>query len=192
MFDLSYFKANPHVFYSFAKQIFPFSSTTSSRSKEQVTTDKITIEPSDSHWFLKLIESKSKLLRNYTQNIDTLEMRAGVEHVIQCHGSFATFSCLKCSTRYPGHIFESQISQGAIVLCPSCTTAITSKQTHHLKPGVKKKHKKQRRNGRDHDQAGWASDDDDSDENEEFDWVSNGLVKPDIIFFWGRFTRSFS
>ena len=27
-----------------------------------------------------------KLLRNYTQNIDTLESLAGVQNVLQCHG----------------------------------------------------------------------------------------------------------
>jgi NAD-dependent SIR2 family protein deacetylase len=90
------------------------------------------IIPSDSHRFIKLVESNSKLLRNYSwvnflfkflrkwlvpiinmkvsfsffmlsfenldltsqhidrgkkaQNIDTLEMRAGVKNLIQCHG----------------------------------------------------------------------------------------------------------
>ena len=37
-----------------------------------------------------------KLLRNYTQNIDTLEQEAGISRVIQCHGSFATASCSVC------------------------------------------------------------------------------------------------
>jgi NAD-dependent SIR2 family protein deacetylase len=36
--------------------------------------------------FIKLLESKGKLLRNYTQNIDTLEQAAGIENIVQCHG----------------------------------------------------------------------------------------------------------
>ena len=38
----------------------------------------------------RCVESNGKLLKNYTQNIDTLEQVAGIENVIQCHGSFAT------------------------------------------------------------------------------------------------------
>jgi hypothetical protein len=34
--------------------------------------------------------------RNYTQNIDTLERVAGLERVIECHGSFTTATCLSC------------------------------------------------------------------------------------------------
>ena len=36
--------------------------------------------------FIRLIEQHNKLLRNYTQNIDTLEQVAGISNVIQCHG----------------------------------------------------------------------------------------------------------
>ncbi len=43
-------------------------------------------EPSPSHKFIRLIEKHRKLLRNFTQNIDTLEQVAGIEKVIQCHG----------------------------------------------------------------------------------------------------------
>ena len=36
--------------------------------------------------FIRMLERQGKLLRNYTQNIDTLEQQAGIENVIQCHG----------------------------------------------------------------------------------------------------------
>lgn len=36
--------------------------------------------------FIKLLEKKGRLLRNYTQNIDTLEQVVGIENVIECHG----------------------------------------------------------------------------------------------------------
>lgn len=45
-------------------------------------------EPSKCHKFIKLIEQHGKLLRNYTQNIDTLEQVAGIKNIIQCHGNF--------------------------------------------------------------------------------------------------------
>jgi len=36
--------------------------------------------------FIKVLEKKGRLLRNYTQNIDTLEQVVGIENVIECHG----------------------------------------------------------------------------------------------------------
>lgn len=33
-----------------------------------------------------MLDKQGKLLRNYTQNIDTLEQVAGVQRIIQCHG----------------------------------------------------------------------------------------------------------
>lgn len=41
--------------------------------------------------FIKFLEESGKLLRNYTQNIDTLEKIAGIERVVECHGYFFLF-----------------------------------------------------------------------------------------------------
>lgn len=60
-FDKEYFLQDPSCFFSFAHSIFPSN-----------------FVPSPSHRFIKLLEEKKKLLRNYTQNIDTLEEAAGV------------------------------------------------------------------------------------------------------------------
>ena len=49
-------------------------------------------QPSVSHRFIQLLEQHGKLLRNFTQNIDTLEQVAGIEKVVQCHG--------ECSCRW--------------------------------------------------------------------------------------------
>ncbi|KAK7060820.1 NAD-dependent histone deacetylase sir2 [Paramarasmius palmivorus] len=106
MFDISYFKENPSVFYSFASQIYPSN-----------------FVPSPCHRFIKLVETKDKLLRNYTQNIDTLETAAGVERVIQCHGSFATASCLLCRRRVLGKEIETEIMSRKVPLCPVCNTS---------------------------------------------------------------------
>ena len=51
--------------------------------------------PSPSHCFIASLERKGKLLRNYTQNIDTLEQAAGITRVIQCHGTLCT-TCVWC------------------------------------------------------------------------------------------------
>ncbi|CAK5065693.1 unnamed protein product [Meloidogyne enterolobii] len=69
MFDIDFFRRNPRPFYAFAKEIFPGQ-----------------FRPSISHKFIKFLEEEGKLLRNYTQNIDTLERLAGINNLIECHG----------------------------------------------------------------------------------------------------------
>jgi NAD-dependent SIR2 family protein deacetylase len=58
--------------------------------------------------------------QNYTQNIDTLETVVGVQNVLQCHGSFASASCLQCHGRVPGNVIEREIMQGEVPLCKGC------------------------------------------------------------------------
>ena len=58
--------------------------------------------------------------QNYTQNIDTLETRAGVRKVLQCHGSFATASCINCHRRVPGNALEDDIMSHRVALCTIC------------------------------------------------------------------------
>ncbi|KAK4049131.1 NAD-dependent histone deacetylase sir2 [Microbotryomycetes sp. JL201] len=50
MFDLSYFKEKPNVFYSFAKEIYPSN-----------------FIPSPCHRFVKMMEDQNRLLRNYSK-----------------------------------------------------------------------------------------------------------------------------
>merc|ERR1712061_972961 len=82
MFDIHYFRKDPRPFFKFAREIYPGQ-----------------FEPSPCHKFIKNVESHEKLLRNYTQNIDTLEQVVGISNVVQCHGSFATATCTKPSCR---------------------------------------------------------------------------------------------
>lgn len=70
MFDINYFAQDPRPFYKFAREIYPGQ-----------------FEPSLCHRFIKMLDKQKKLLRNYSQNIDTLEHAAGIENVIECHGT---------------------------------------------------------------------------------------------------------
>ena len=94
---MDFFRKNPTPFYNFAREIFPGQ-----------------FRPSLSHMFIKFLESEGKLLRNYTQNIDTLEKVAGIERVVECHGSFSKSSCLTCkhtidSTEIKEDVFEQRV-----------------------------------------------------------------------------------
>lgn len=55
-------------------------------------------QPSPCHRFIAMLDKQEKLLRNYTQNIDTLEQVAGVDKIIQCHGE------LRVRFFYCGHL----------------------------------------------------------------------------------------
>ena len=72
MFDIDYFNKNPGPFFNFASELWP------GRFK-----------PTKSHLFIAELERRGKLLRNYTQNIDTLEHQAG------CHSSYIRFLFLE-------------------------------------------------------------------------------------------------
>ena len=102
MFDITFFKSNPRPFFSLAKEICPG-----------------TYKPSVSHYFIRLLEVQNKLLRNYSQNVDTLEQLTGLSssRLIQCHGSFATASCLRCRKRVPGDDIRDDILAEVCIAC---------------------------------------------------------------------------
>ncbi|KAI0917828.1 hypothetical protein AcW1_006863 [Taiwanofungus camphoratus] len=161
MFDINYFRENPSVFYSFASKIYPSN-----------------FIPSPCHRFIKLIEDKRKLLRNYTQNIDTLESQAGVQRVLQCHGSFATASCLNCRIRVPGFEIEDDILSHRVPLCKVCNL-----EPNRASSKVDSKQKSKKRRG-----SGWNSDESDEPDRPEF---PPGIMKPDITFFGEKLSDTF-
>ncbi|KAG7279841.1 hypothetical protein CRUP_013751 [Coryphaenoides rupestris] len=77
-------------------------------------------QPSPCHKFISMLDKQGKLLRNYTQNIDTLEQVAGVQRIIQCHGSFATASCLVCKHSVDCEAIREDIFNQVVPRCPHC------------------------------------------------------------------------
>eukprot|EP00038_Savillea_parva_P012128 m.202423 g.202423 ORF g.202423 m.202423 type:complete len:741 (+) comp21773_c0_seq1:255-2477(+) len=75
IFDIDYFQENPGAFYSLAKELYPGQ-----------------FAPTPAHYFCRLLSDKNKLLRMYTQNIDSLETLAGLpsDKVVAAHGNFDT------------------------------------------------------------------------------------------------------
>uniref|UniRef100_A0A914CZK2 NAD-dependent protein deacetylase sir-2.1 n=1 Tax=Acrobeloides nanus TaxID=290746 RepID=A0A914CZK2_9BILA len=107
MFDIDFFKKNPAPFYNFAREIFPGQFT-----------------PSLSHMFIKFLEESGKLLRNYTQNIDTLEKIAGIQKVIECHGSFSKSTCLSCKNEVDSEEIREDVLAQKISYCKKCKTGV--------------------------------------------------------------------
>ncbi|KAF8998517.1 DHS-like NAD/FAD-binding domain-containing protein [Cyathus striatus] len=159
MFDINYFRENPSVFYSFAYQIYPSN-----------------FVPSPCHRFIKAVEDKGKLLQNYTQNIDTLETLAGVKRVLQCHGSFATASCLQCRRKVDGKEIEADILRRKVPLCTVCNVPTV--------PAPMKGKKKSRKKAK----GEWDSDVEDESDGPLY---PAGIMKPDITFFGEKLTDEF-
>ncbi|CAJ0952998.1 unnamed protein product [Ranitomeya imitator] len=103
MFDIEYFRKDPRPFFKFAKEIFPGQ-----------------FQPSLCHKFIAMLDKEGKLLRNYTQNIDTLEQVAGIQRIIQCHGSFAMASCLICKNKVDCETVREDIFNQVVPRCPRC------------------------------------------------------------------------
>ncbi|KAK2755927.1 NAD-dependent histone deacetylase sir2 [Arachnomyces sp. PD_36] len=159
VFDIHLFRQDPSIFYSVAKDILP--------------TEK---KFSPTHAFLRLLQDKEKLLTNFTQNIDNIEANAGVlpQNIIQCHGSFARATCVKCSHNVPGDEILEDTKKGIVPQCPRCKEQLAT-QSHGMKrkrssTGSQQKSRKQR-------------DFDDSSDEEDYDIPSPGVMKPDITFF---------
>merc|ERR1719461_514095 len=106
MFDIHHFRKDPRPFFKFAREIYPGQ-----------------FEPSPCHKFIRCVEKQGKLLRNYTQNIDTLEQVVGIENVVQCHGSFATASCTVCKHKVQAEVIRADIFAQKIPYCSQCSSS---------------------------------------------------------------------
>ena len=144
MFDIEVFRHDPTIFYSFARKVLP--STTAF---------------SPTHAFLRLLQDKNKLLRVYTQNIDNLEQLAGVsdDNLVQCHGSFATASCMRCKLQVRGEEIRDDVLRGNVPKCPACE--VERDQQSRRKNGKKRKRR-----------TNWDDNDEEADDD-----IIEGIMK---------------
>ncbi len=130
LFDASLFRdtTSTSVFYTFISQL-----------KQSIDS----ASPTPTHRFIKTLDTKKKLLRSYTQNIDGLEERVGLlgsgsqeaksssrgkskikakeVRNIQLHGDIHRVRCMSCSAEYPctsEHL--SIFNEGLSPDCPDC------------------------------------------------------------------------
>jgi len=111
MFDLDYFLYNPEPFYILVKDLYPGR-----------------IQPSKTHYFIRLLADKGLLRRHYTQNIDTLERVAGIpdELLVESHGSFHTAHCVGikdkpgCHKEYSKQFIKEKINAKEVPYCTEC------------------------------------------------------------------------
>ncbi|RAL03216.1 SIR2 family NAD-dependent protein deacylase [Aspergillus ibericus CBS 121593] len=102
IFHINYFSHTPEPFYAIARARHPRN-----------------LLPTISHAFLALLARKNLLSFLFTQNIDGLELDAGVpaEKVLQTHGSWKTQRCHKCKVPYPDDLMQRAIRVGDVPYC---------------------------------------------------------------------------
>ena len=149
MFDIEYFHHDHRPFFDLARQIFPSN-----------------FSPSPTHRFIKLLESHGKLLRNYTQNIDTLEKQCGITRVVHCHGSFDTATCQRCRQQVDCDRIRDDIMNLQVPFCDICTATVKKDSKEHY------------------------DENEDDDEGKEAGEVLP-IMKPDIVFFGEKLPAEF-
>lgn len=105
IFDLRFFKEDPTLFYEIAKEL-----------------DTSNAKPTLTHYFFKLLENKNLLLKCYTQNIDSLELEAGMSKnkLVQAHGHFESARCVNCKKQAEIQKLKENILKQTVLYCEYC------------------------------------------------------------------------
>ncbi|KAF7422504.1 Sir2 histone deacetylase Hst2 [Pleurotus ostreatus] len=105
VFEINFFRRNPTPFYTLAQELYPGK-----------------FRPTITHSFIKLLANKSLLHTCFTQNIDTLERRAGIpaQKIIEAHGSFAKQRCIRCKIEFDDDSMKEHVLLGKVPKCETC------------------------------------------------------------------------
>jgi len=104
VFTLDYFDENPLPFFKVTRDLQPGF-----------------FKPVAAHYLPALFEEHGLLTRIYTQNIDGLDLQAGVspQKLIEAHGGYSSMTCRKCQKTYKFEDYKDVMSLGEIPKC-SC------------------------------------------------------------------------
>ncbi|CAI2377238.1 unnamed protein product [Moneuplotes crassus] len=105
IFQLSIFYRNPQLFYGYLKKI-----------------NFDMFHPTLSHYFIGFLETKGILCVNFTQNIDGLELRAGIsrEKLVTAHGDVTRAHCPSCDKEYDIEELKRKAMNDQIMYCDTC------------------------------------------------------------------------
>ena len=104
IFTLFYFKWNPGPFYTIFQRMI----------KKYF--------PTKAHYFIRLLQDKGILLTNFTQNIDGLEIDAGInpDRLFQAHGKITSSHCASCRAEVDQELIMSHLIKGEPLYCSQC------------------------------------------------------------------------
>ena len=111
LFNRAFIKNDPKPFFSLVKEFI---------DKEY--------EPTNAHYLSVLFKNKGLLMRYYTQNIDSLDLKAGLTppYLIECHGHMRISTCTNssCKNKIPTESIKNIIIKGQIPYCKKCNSLI--------------------------------------------------------------------
>mmetsp|Transcript_8728 Transcript_8728/g.7689 ORF Transcript_8728/g.7689 Transcript_8728/m.7689 type:complete len:196 (+) Transcript_8728:629-1216(+) len=104
VFTLDYLEEKPEAFYKVAKEYFSYPA-----------------DPTFAHYFMRKVENNEQMFLNFTQNIDGLEAKSGmnVDKLIEAHGHTRTAHCSDYECRKEASLEEylKHVEQEKIFRC---------------------------------------------------------------------------
>lgn len=121
IFSLDFLREDPLPFFKIANGFLTFKA-----------------KPVQAHKFIKKVADEGQLLINFTQNIDGLELDAGLPEnlLIQAHGHMRSAHCIECGIEAPISEFFSHVSREEVFYCPRCGGTTDSEERGVIKPDV--------------------------------------------------------
>lgn len=109
LFEISYYRSHPEPFLYLAREML-----------------KMDVKPTVSHYFQHLLEKKGLLSRTFTQNVDALELIAGMHEdtVVEAHGSARGAHCLGCRKPFSRDWFKDKVVAEEIPNCDTCNQLV--------------------------------------------------------------------
>eukprot|EP00900_Chrysochromulina_parva_P027429 jgi/Chrpa1/931/Chrysochromulina_OHIO_Genome00013918-RA len=117
IFDIDFFVHNPKPFQRLCKELWPGN-----------------FAPTPTHHFLALLHTHGKLRRVLTQNIDSLEVEAGLpaDRVVAAHGNFDGAHVVGRSTSVP----VDEVRRAALSSSPDAWASLNRRYGGHVKPSI--------------------------------------------------------
>ena len=112
-FEINYFYNHPEAFYDFCKGF-----------------DISECRPTKTHLFMGFLTNIKKIVKRiYTQNVDGLELLAGVPRakVTFAHGTITEAGCPNCLKEYDVEDVRKYVNEGKILKCSECNKPIKPK-----------------------------------------------------------------
>ena len=159
LFDADVFREEPELFYAAA----PFLLASFAGGELGAGAGP---RPSAAHDFVAALDAGGRLLRNYSQNVDGLELAAGVSptRLWQCHGSLRSATCLRCRRVAPLAAILGDALAGRVARC-----ALPAKKRKRAADAAPS-------GAREEEGRGDAA-------------LCGGVFKPDIVFFRDKLPR---
>lgn len=122
LFDLECFLEDPEPFYQVANRYLRFDG----------------VKPVKAHHFVRACHDAGQLLMAFTQNIDSLELAAGLpaDKLVQAHGHMRAARCCRCKKEVDMSDFDGYLRREEVMKCPYCNVSASKSINAIVKPDI--------------------------------------------------------